>query len=140
MIMVVIVSCVCFTLAFLVISKLKSKISSLQKVTHIPVSSCAALLELHPSSPSSYYWIRSSNGSAVHVHCDMTLSCGNITGGWTRVVNLDMRDINAQCPDNLTECMDSSIRTCETPSYSTCSQITYFTENINFVEVCGKIN
>ncbi len=103
-----------------------------------PVSSCAALLELHPFSPSNYYWIRSSNGSAVHVYCDMTLSCGGVTGGWMRVANLDMRDFNAQCPGTLTERINSSIRTCETPSAS-CYQVTYSTKNIDFIEVCGKI-
>ena len=93
-----------------------------------PVSSCAALLELHPSSPSSYYWVKSSNGSAVRVYCNMTLSCGNITEGWMRVANLDMRDSSTQCPGNLTERIYSSIRTCETPSTSTCYQITYSTD------------
>ena len=48
-----------------------------------PVPTCAAL---PPSSPSGYYWVRASNGSAVRVYCDMTRSCGNgVTGGWTRV-------------------------------------------------------
>ncbi len=47
-----------------------------------PASSCAAL---PPSSPSGYYWVRASNGSAVRVYCDMTFTCGNITGGWMRV-------------------------------------------------------
>ena len=54
-----------------------------------------------------------------------------------RVANLDMRGSNAQCPGTLRERMDSSIRTCETPSFRTCSQITYSTVNIisqKFVE------
>ncbi len=77
------------------------------QVLTFPLFSCATLLELHPSSPLSYYWIRSSNGSAVCVYCDMTLSCGNITGGWMRVANLDMRDFNTQCPGALRKCIDS---------------------------------
>ncbi len=99
-------------------------------------NSCSAIFLSNPSSPSGYF---SSNGSAVRVYCDMTLSCGGVTGGWMRVANLDMRDSNTQCPGTLRERMDFSIRTCETPSSSTCSQITYSTENINFVELCGKI-
>ncbi len=55
-----------------------------------------------------------------------------------RVANLDMRDINAQCPDNLRERINSSIRTCEIPSTS-CYQVSYSTKNIDFIEVCGKI-
>ncbi len=35
--------------------------------------------------------------------------------------------------------MDSNTRTCETPSSSTCSQVSYSTKNITFLEVCGKI-
>ena len=48
----------------------------------LPVSSSATLKALSPSSPSGYYWVRASNGSAVRVYCDMTRSCGGITGGW----------------------------------------------------------
>ncbi len=62
----------------------------------ITITSCAAVLLFNSSSPSGYYWIRSSNSSSVHVYCDMTLSCGNVTGGWMRVANLDMRDSNTQ--------------------------------------------
>ena len=29
-------------------------------------------------------------GSAIRVYCDMTRTCGNITGGWMRVAELDM--------------------------------------------------
>ena len=61
-----------------------------------PAASCSAL---PTSSPSGYYWIRSSNGSAVQVYCDMDRVCGcNSTGGWTRVAFLNMTDPNQQCP------------------------------------------
>ncbi len=231
MIMVVIASCVCFTLGFLEISRLKSEISSFQKVTAtsiassgeewcnsvecisilrsvnesyrmiesqtqnsfymlnqthsrtenqlqllnetltsslqqslslthqnnlsaeaqfqllnktlsqfltFPAVSCTALLQLHPSSPSGYYWIRSSNGSPIRVYCDMTLSCGGVTGGWMRVANLDMRDSTAQCPATLRERIDSSKRTCEAPSLTRCYEVIYSAE-YTFFEVCGKI-
>ena len=74
-----------------------------------PAPSCAAL---PPSSPSGYYWVRASNGSAVRVYCDMTLTCGNITGGWMRVAYLDMTNSSHQCPSGLRQHTDSSIRTC----------------------------
>ena len=38
--------------------------------------------------------MRSSNGSSVHVYCDMTKSCGNVTGGLTRVAILNNLDAN----------------------------------------------
>ena len=48
-------------------------------------ASCAAL---PPSSPSGYYWVLSSLGSPVCVYCDMTRSCGGVTGRWMRVAYL----------------------------------------------------
>ena len=46
-------------------------------LTRFLASSCSAIFVMHPSSPSGHYWIRSSNGSAVRVYCEMTRSCGN---------------------------------------------------------------
>ena len=61
-----------------------------------PAASCSAL---PASCPSGYYWIRSSNGSAVQVYCDMDRVCGCTgTGGWTRVAFLNMTDPSQQCP------------------------------------------
>ena len=64
-----------------------------------------------PSTPSGYFWVRASNGSAVHVYCDMTRSFGNITGGWMRAVQLDMTNISQHCPSGLRQRTDSNIRT-----------------------------
>ena len=69
----------------------------------LPVSSCATLKALSPSSPSGYYWVRASNGSAVRVYCDMTRSCGGVTGGWMRVAELDMTNSSHQCPSQLSK-------------------------------------
>ena len=59
------------------------------------IFSCSSL---HRDCHSGYYLSRASNGSAVRVYCDMTLSCGNITGGWMRVAELKMTDTSQQCP------------------------------------------
>ena len=61
-----------------------------------PATSCSSL----PTACSSgYYWIRSSNGSAVQVYCDMDRVCGcSGSGGWTRVAFLNITDPNQQCP------------------------------------------
>ena len=66
-----------------------------------PAASCSHFLRMNPSSPSGLYWIKSSNGSAIRVYCDMTRSCGGVTGGWMRVASLDMRDNSTQCPSGL---------------------------------------
>ena len=48
------------------------------------IFSCA---DLPPSAPSGYYLIRNSS---LHVYCDMSRTCGGVTGGWMRVFELDM--------------------------------------------------
>ena len=102
-----------------------------------PAPSCAALF---PSFPSGYYWVRASNGSAVRVYCDMTRSCGGVTGGWTKVTELDMTNSSHQCPSGLRQRTDSNIRTCVNPSSSGgCSSDIVSTVNIGYSRVCGKV-
>ena len=106
---------------------------------HYPAVSCAAALLYDPSSSSGHYWVRSSNGSAIHVYCDMTRSCGNSTRGWMRVAELDMTNRSNQCPTGLRSRPNSNIRTCARDSISGgCSSVTFFTRNIEFSRVCGK--
>ena len=106
---------------------------------HYPAASCTAALLHNSSSPSGHYWVRSSNGSAVRVYCDMTRSCGNITGGWMRVAELDMTNSSTQCPTGLMSRSDFNICTCAIDSISgKCSSVTFFTSNIEFSRVCGK--
>ncbi len=103
-------------------------------------SSCAAVFLSNPSSPSGFYWIRSSNCCPIRVYCDMTLSCGNITGRWMRVAELDMTDNNTQCPSSLTENIYSNIRTCVFNSEQvSCLSVTLPTDNVRFSRICGKI-
>ena len=100
-----------------------------------PVSSCASL---PPSSPSGYYWVRTLNGSAVRVYCDMTRSCGNITGGWMRVKYLDMTNSGQQCPTGfILHSGTDSNRTCVAQS-SNCSSITIDIPS-TYSNVCGRV-
>jgi len=49
-----------------------------------PANSCSEISELYPGLSSKYYWVRSHNGTAVQVYCDMDGVCGcSSTGGWT---------------------------------------------------------
>ena len=101
------------------------------------ITSCAAL---PPSSPSGYYWVRASNGSAVRVYCDMTRSCGGITGGWTRVAELDTTSNGHQCPSGLTQRTDGDIRTCVRDTIKGgYSLVTFPTRSISYSRVCGRI-
>ena len=108
------------------------------------LSSCSAL---PPFSPSGYYGVTASDGSSVRVYCDMTRSCGGVTGGWTRVAYLDMTDSSQQCPSGLnlvlsndSEANDSLIRTCRrAEGESGCSPVLYDTMNISYSQVCGRV-
>ena len=104
-----------------------------------PTPSCAALRGL---SPSGYYWVRTSNGSAVRVYCDMTRSCGGVTGGWMRVAYLDKinNSQNSMCPSGLKEHMFSSRRTCmREQSSAGCSSVRFPTHELSYSKVCGRI-
>ena len=65
-------------------SEFRNQIQQLNLSTqllHSVLNSALSCAALPPSSPSGYYWVRASNGSAVQVYCDMTRSCGNIQEG-----------------------------------------------------------
>ena len=89
----------------------------------LPSRPSASCNTLPPSSPSGYYWVRASTGSAVRVYCDMTRSCGNVTGGWMRVAYLDMTDSSQQCPSALRQRMDNTTHTCVTSPSPSCSLV-----------------
>ena len=101
----------------------------------VNVISCTAL---PPSSPSGYYWVRASNGSAVRVYCDMTRSCGGVTGGWMRVADLDMTSSSHQCPRGLQQRTDAGRRTCIPMILTGCSSVN-FSAAEGYSRVCGKI-
>ena len=90
--------------------------------------------------PSGYYWVRASNGSAVRVYCDMTRSCGGVTGGWMRVARLDFNDTSTLCPCGLRERVDSGIRTCGIESSeAACPSVMFSTSGVEYSKVCGKV-
>jgi hypothetical protein len=109
-------------------------LEAIQGLQSIP--SCAAL---PPSSPSGYYWVTASNGSAVRVYCDMTRSCGGITGGWTRVIELDMRNSSHQCPSGLRQRTFSGTRTCARNTDSPGCSTVFLSATSQYSNVCGKI-
>ena len=78
-----------------------------------PAPSCKDLYETHDAS-SDYYWI-GEVGSTVRVYCNMSLTCGDVTGGWMRVANIDMTNTSQNCPSGLT-LISSPKRVCDIPS------------------------
>ena len=147
-------------IAFLEILKLRSKLTQLQSTVEQSnnnhsrntflvdfsreaghtFTSCAAIFQLSPSTPSGYYNIRSSNGSAITAYCDMTRSCGGITGGWMRVYNLDMKNNTNQCPDGLEE-LSTRQRTCRSKNTNSanCSSDKLEVNGVGYSKVCGRI-
>jgi len=106
-----------------------------------PVASCSALPAY---CPSQYYWVRSSNGTAVQVYCDMNRVCAcSRTGGWTRVARLNMSDPSQQCPHEWTLQTYTSEprRLCGWGNHraSSCLSTIYNTYGISYNHVCGRV-
>ena len=130
-------------------STLEEKISTLEErlleeMLHLyPPSSC---VNLPSNSPSGYYKLKSPSGLTVRVYCDMTRSCGNVTGGWMRVAYLDMTDSRQQCPRDLMQQnftvihSNDIIRACTKNiiSYG-CSLTKFISDGFVYSKVCGKI-
>ena len=108
----------------------------LNNTMELSASSCAALL---PNTPSGYYWVSASNGSAVRVYCDMTRSCGGVTGGWVRVGYLDMTNSSHQCPNGSTEHNNSNIRTCRRTDPSAGCWSVPMDVPYPYSRVCGRV-
>ena len=104
----------------------------------VPASSCLQI-SLYPSGN---YWVMASNGSAVRVYCDMSLSCGGVTGGWMRVAELDMTNSSHQCPSGFMECIyPSGNRTCvRTETTAGCSSTnSIIPSGVEYSNVCGRV-
>jgi len=105
-----------------------------------PVTSCS---ELHANCPSDYYWVASSNGTAMQVYCDMDRVCScTSTGGFTRVANLNMSNPSEQCPGELVLQTYSSEprRLCGRGSSGAgCLSAVYNTYGISYSHVCGRV-
>ena len=125
------------------IKPIAEKLALLEQPGHFPshpASSCKEIIKLEPNSPSGYYWLRASNGSAVRMFCDMTRTCGGVTGGWWKVAELNMTNTTHQCPVSLSAHIQSGKRLCARKvNAAGCSSVNYPTQGIGYSEVCGKV-
>ena len=103
-----------------------------------PASSCQQLARDHPHAASDYYWVSNGAMQPVRVYCDMDQHCCNSTGGWVRVANIDMTDLNQQCPPGFN--LRTDVRSCDR-SYigHSCTPITFPSHSIEYRQVCGRI-
>ena len=104
-----------------------------------PAASCQDAFEKYQDASSDYYWIsRSGSASPVRVYCSMSLTCGNQTGGWMRVANIDMRNNSHTCPSGL-RLISSPKRVCDVTSYPACVSNSFSVQDVQYSHVCGKI-
>ena len=107
-----------------------------------PATSCSEIFNFNRQTPSGYYWLEASSGSAVRMYCDMTLSCKGVGGGWMQVAKLDMTNSSHQCPPGtrLRTYTYQSKRLCGKGITSVgCSSTTFSAHGIKYNQVCGKI-
>ena len=102
-------------------------------------SSCKEIKELKPKSVSGYYWIKASGNSSTQVYCDMTKMCAGVTGGWMRVVKINMTNSSHTCPSGL-KTLTSPKRVCAMNIIGRgCSSATVNLHGVEYTRVCGKI-
>ena len=122
---------------------LKNRIDIIENATFgrsrfVPAHSCHAINMFQPSSTSGYYWVRSSSGSSVRVYCDMTTSCGNVTGGLTRVAILNNENRHQLCIDNFMT-TNGNTRCIRSTPMAGCSSIVFPVMNIPYSHICGTV-
>ena len=104
-----------------------------------PAVSCREIKELSPTAPSGYYWLRGTGDSSVHMYCDMSRSCGGITGGWMPVAKLNMRNTSDSCPHGL-KTLTQPRRLCAMNiAGAGCSSASFSVQGVQYTRVCGKI-
>ena len=100
-----------------------------------PATSCKDLYDTHDAS-SGYYWI-GEIGSSFRVYCNMSLTCGNLTGGWMRVANIDMTSTSQNCPSGLS-LITSPKRVCDTCSAG-CVSNDLNVCGVQYSQICGRV-
>ena len=113
-----------------------------------PATSCLQISQCNPDDqlPSQFYWITSSNGTAIQIYCDMDRECtcnNNSVGGWSRVAYLNMTDPTHQCPPEWRE-ITEPVRTCGRTNETLgdgggCSSASFSAYNISYSHICGRI-
>ena len=105
------------------------------KTADHPATSCKDLYDTHYAS-SGYYWI-GEIGSPVRVYCNMSLTCGDLTGGWMRVANIDMTNTSQNCPSGL-DLITSPRRLCDT-TVDGCASSDFNVHGAQYSHICGRI-
>ncbi len=103
----------------------------------LPAQSCRELQIIRPNN-SDYYLVSASDGSIVQVYCDMTKSCGNITGGLTRVATINSTSYSQHCSSmDIMNDINGCVRVSPLPG---CSGITFCTMHLPYSHICGIVD
>ena len=105
------------------------------KTADDPATSCKDLYDTYYAS-SDYYWI-GEVGSAVRVYCNMSLTCGDMKGGWMRVANIDMTNTSQNCPNGL-NLTTSPKRVCDVTSIG-CVSNDFDVYGQKYSHICGRV-
>ena len=101
-------------------------------------NSCLTLHNAVPSTPSGYYNIITSNNSTVQVYCDMEgTNCGG-DGGWTRVAYVNLKQLDATCPQGLEEKNFTNVHLCGVSVDKGCNG-TFFSPQVRYSKICGWV-
>ncbi len=118
-------------------------LSSLLCVAHCLIRSPSLPIRL-PNNPLNTSCSLHRDYDAVRVQVREILdayppcSCAGAEG-WTRVVHLNMSDMNQQCPSNWT-LITTPVRGCgRTNNQRVCDSVTYPVHGLNYSHVCGRI-
>ena len=119
------------------VRRLTSKLVQFLQVHHV-FDSCASVSSSSLPFPSGQYNMHNLDGTYDQAYCNMTLTCGSLTGGWRRVAYLNLSDQeNNGCPSGFEYHNSMSCR--RSSSSVGCSPVTYETNGISYSQVCGTV-
>ena len=117
------------------VSGLTSELVQLLQDHHV-FDSCASVSSSSLPFRSGQYHVHNHDGTYDQPYCNMTLTCGGLTGGWRRVAYLNLSDQeNNGCPSGLEYHNSMSCR--RSSSSAGCSPVTYETNGNSYSQVCG---
>ena len=118
------------------IDKIAKLGSSYGKSIATSADSCRAIYSHNPSSPSGYYWIKTSS-SPQQVYCDMdTTACG--VRGVMRIAYLDT-SVSDTCPSNLTKYEVNGTTMCGRQNRTVpCDSVYYPSRGVEYSNICGR--
>ena len=104
-----------------------------------PANSCREVAAQLSGERSNYFWVKSGNGTAVKVFCDLTSQFQINPSGWMRVASLNMTDPLQQCPNGLKLITDPKRACGRSSEDSGCSSAIFGVSGVPYRKVCGQI-